>query len=72
MKDTIRYKDYVDEVKNLFRKSNALSDEIIDEYFEEKDTRDYLILAYKNYISGDSISNAYFPQAVAYCLDMMY
>ena len=34
MKDTIRYKDYVDEVKNLFRKSNTLSDEIIDEYFE--------------------------------------
>ena len=72
MKDTIRYKDYVDEVRNLFKKCNMISDEIIDEYFEEKDTRDYLILAYKNYISSDSISNAYFPQAVAYCLDMMY
>lgn len=72
MKDTIRYEDYFDEVRNLFKKCNMLSDEIIDEYFEEKDTRDYLILAYKNYISGDSISNAYFPQAVAYCLDMMY
>ena len=72
MKDMICYEDYVDEVKNLFRKSNALSDEIIDEYFEEKDTRDYLILAYTNYISVDSISNSYFPQAVAYCLDMMY
>ena len=72
MKDTIRYEDYVDEVRNLFKKCNMISDEILDEYFEEKDTRDYLILAYKNYISGDSISNAYFPQAVAYCLDMMY
>lgn len=72
MKDnSISYEDYVDIVKREFKKCIRLSDKLINEYFEEKDTIDYLKLAYSYYVSGD-LYNAYNPIAVANCLDIMY
>ena len=72
MKDnSISYEDYVDIVKREFKKCFRLNDKLINDYFKEKDTIDYLKLAHRHYISCDPC-NVYYPIAVACCLYMMY
>ena len=63
---------YTTEVKTEFVKLLKLSDDKVDAYFKEKDTKDYILLAYKHFESGNTISNAYNPRAVASCLNMLY
>ena len=66
---SMRFDEYREKVKEFFRHYGYMEEEI-EEYFSEAQTLEVLITGYEQYTRFGSA--AYYPVALASCLDMLY
>lgn len=74
MSRNIAYENYVKEIQDILKEYGYSSHEI-DDYMSKTEIKDYVMSEYKYYVTEDSediTSGGHCPNAVAYCLDLLY
>ena len=74
MSRNIAYENYVKDIQDILKEYGYSSHEI-DNYMSKTEIKDYVMGEYKYYVTEDPediTSGGHSPNAVAYCLDLLY